>query len=161
MSSGNQTSHLSPHCSTLHFPERAQLASQLGAGAGAETGVEGTFDLRQQHVRAIVGGAATLRDGCTDRAAIIGVGNPSHEAIGFEPIDKLRDIGLATAVSLREMRKRERLRGEHEVAQRAELGERKAYLSQGDFGTRLHGAGGVEQKQCEGASGGGGGAATI
>lgn len=71
--------------------------------------------------------------------------------MGLEPIDELRDVRLAATLALGELRERERFGREHEVPERAELGERKADLGEGAFRTGLDGAGGVEEEEGEGA----------
>ena len=83
------------------------------------------------------------------------------DAVGLEPVNELRDVRLAAAVPLRQLRQREGLGSKHQVPKRAELGERKPDAGQRAFGTRFHSARGVEEQQREGASGGLGGAGAV
>lgn len=145
----------------LPLAQRPKLARQLGSRGGAKPGVEGALELREKHVGALVGSATALGDGGANRPAVVRIGNASDEAVRLEPIDELGDVRLAAAMPLRQMGERKRFGGEHEVAKRAELGERETDLGQGAFGTRLHGASGVEQEEGECAPRRRGGAATV
>lgn len=149
------------HSMLSPLAQRAKLARELGTGFGAQSRVERAFDVDKQRTRALVGGMTARRDGRADGAAVLRIGDAGHETVRLEAIHQLRHVGLAAAMPLGELREGERLRRQHEVAQRTELGERESYFCQGAFGTRLHGTGCVEKQKSERALWGSGGAATV
>ena len=145
----------------LSFAQGSELLCQFCARRRAESRVDGALELREQTVGALVCGATAVGDGGANRPAVVGIRHPRNEAVGLEPINELRDVRLAAAVPFRQMGQRQWLGGQHQVAECAKFGERQTDLGEGAFGTRFHGAGGVEEEEGEGAPGRGGSAATV
>ncbi len=133
------------------FAERAKSGGQLRSRTRTESLVERALVIGKENVGPVVRGTTGVRDCRSDRAAVIRIGHPAHEAIGLEPVDELRDVGPPATVPLSELRERERLGGQHEVPERSELGEREARRGERPLGARFDGSRRVEEEEGEGA----------